>query len=61
LGLGVEVARAKVAHTVDFCPRLRARRSHFGRRGCADGAPAGGCVEGSVGVEREGLSADFLE
>ena len=59
--LGVEEARAKVAHAVDFCPGLRARSSPRGRRGCAYGVPAGGCVEGNIRVEREDLSANFLE
>jgi len=50
-----------VAHAVDFCPGLRARSSLRGRRGCAYGVSAGGCVEGNIRVEREDLSANFLE
>ena len=59
--LGVEEARAKVAHAVYFCPGLRARSGLRGRRGCAYGVPAGGCVEGTIRVERDDLSANFLE
>ena len=50
-----------MAHTIELRPELCARKGHRGRRGRADGAPDGGCVEGNVGVKCEDLPADFLE